>query len=57
VVDDDLLSTIAVRGTPAEVAAQVADRYGGLATRVAVYLPYDAPDGLLTELLAELRAA
>lgn len=57
VVDDDLLGTIAVRGTPGEVAAQVADRYGHLARRVAVYLPYDAPDGLLTELLAELRAA
>lgn len=55
-VDDDLLATIAVRGTPAEVAAQVGDRYGEHARRVAVYLPYLAADELLGEVVDALHA-
>ena len=56
-VDDELLATIAVRGTPAEVAAQLADRYHGVADRVAVYLPYGAADDLLADLAAAVREA
>ncbi len=55
-IDDELLRTIAVRGTPAEVAQQVADRYGAHATRVAVYMPYDTADDLLGELLDALHS-
>ena len=55
-VDDELLATIAVRGTPSEVAAQVADRYSAHATRIAVYMPYETPDDLLGELLDELHS-
>jgi len=54
-VDDDLLAAIAVRGTPAEVAAQVAERYSAHAERVAVYLPYGASDDLLGELVDALH--
>jgi probable F420-dependent oxidoreductase len=56
-VDDTLLATIAVRGTPTDVAEQVARRYGDVADRIAVYLPYDAPDDLLAELLGALAAS
>ena len=55
-VDDELLSTIAVRGTPAEVAAQIGERYGAHAERVAVYMPYETPPELLGELLDALHA-
>lgn len=55
-IDADLLATIAVRGTPGEVADQIAERYGELADRIAVYLPYDAPDDLLGEFLGALAA-
>ena len=54
-VDDDLLAAIAVRGTPAEVAAQVAERYSAHAERVAVYLSYGASDDLLGELVDALH--
>ena len=55
-VDDDLLSRIAVRGSPAEVAAQVARRYGAHAQRLAIYLPYELADDLLEELFGALHA-
>jgi probable F420-dependent oxidoreductase len=54
-IDDDLLARIAVRGTPSEVAAAIGRRYGGHASRVAVYLPYAMSDDLLRELLAGTR--
>jgi probable F420-dependent oxidoreductase len=41
VVDDTMLRTLAVCGTPTEVAAQLTSRYAGLAERVGFYLPYE----------------
>lgn len=55
-IDDDLLAAIAVRGTPGEVAAQIGERYGEHAQRVAVYMPYETPEGLLGELLDALHS-
>ena len=55
-VDDVLLDTVTVRGTPEQVADRIARRYAGRADRVAVYLPYAAPDDLLGELVDELHA-
>jgi probable F420-dependent oxidoreductase len=54
-VDDDLLATIAVRGTPTEVAEQIGRRYAGHASRVCVYLPYGPPPDLWSELVAALH--
>lgn len=54
-VDDELLARVAVRGTPAEVAAQIHRRYGEHAETVAVYLPYDPADDLLAELVEALH--
>jgi probable F420-dependent oxidoreductase len=56
-VPDDMLATIAVRGTPSEVAGQIARRYGSHAQRVCVYLPYDASDELWAELVDELHGS
>lgn len=56
-IEEPLLSRIAVRGTPAEVAAQIVRRYGSLTDRVALYLPYTASGELLAELVDELRRA
>jgi len=55
-VDDELLGTLTVRGTPAQVAARIGDRYRGHAGRVCVYLPYGMADGLLEELVDALHA-
>lgn len=56
-VDDTLLRTIAVCGTPAEVGAQIAERYAGVADRVGFYLPYGAPDDLVADLAVAVRGA
>jgi hypothetical protein len=55
-VDDNLLATLTVRGTPTEVASHIAERYRGHAERVCVYLPYGMADGLLPELVDALHA-
>src|SRR3954447_11061800 len=56
-VDDEVLGALAIRGTPAEVAAEMADRYGGFADRVAVYFPYSAPDDLITDVAGAVAGA
>lgn len=56
-IDGPVLERISVRGTPAEVAEQIARRYGEHTERVAVYLPYAVADGLLAELIDELHRA
>ena len=55
-VDDELLARIAVRGTPAQIAAEVARRYAHHARRLAIYLPYELGDDLLDELFDALHA-
>lgn len=56
-VSDEVLATIAVRGTPAEAAAELRRRFGGgRVDRVAVYAPYALPDDALAELVAAFRS-
>jgi alkanesulfonate monooxygenase SsuD/methylene tetrahydromethanopterin reductase-like flavin-dependent oxidoreductase (luciferase family) len=54
-IDDDILNTFAVVGTPAEVARKIAARYKGKVDRISpvVYQP-DVP--LLTELRQQISA-
>ena len=54
---DEVLATIAVRGTPAQVAAQVSGRYGQHCDRVCIYMPYAMSDDLLAELIDALHGA
>ncbi|MGW5106052.1 TIGR03617 family F420-dependent LLM class oxidoreductase [Nocardia sp. NPDC004123] len=42
-IDDSLISTIAVHGSPVECAAQLKDRFGDVADRVCVYFPGYSP--------------
>ncbi len=56
-VDDTVLATVAVVGTPAEAAAEIVERFGGLVDRVAFYTPYAAADDLLSDLVVALHAA
>jgi probable F420-dependent oxidoreductase len=54
-VDDALLGTIAVRGTPAACAAELRRRFGDVADRVCVYFPGTAvPPEQLAELVSGL---
>lgn len=57
-IDDDLVRTLAVFGSPAECAAQIVERYGRWADRVCVYFPgYDVTDDLIAEVAHEIHAA
>lgn len=51
IVDDEVLHTIAVLGTPNEVAAQLHQRYGDFAARIGLQIPYAASDDLLGEIV------
>jgi probable F420-dependent oxidoreductase len=54
-VDDTMLATLAVQGSPKECAREILDRYGDVATRLAFYQPYAADPTTTGELLDALR--
>ena len=55
VIDDEVLQTICVCGTPAEVAATLRRRYDGIADRIAFSVPYGVRRELLAEVLDRVR--
>lgn len=55
-IDDDILNTFAVVGTPAEVAAKIAGRFGDKVERVSPVI-YQPDVALLSELRSEINAA
>ena len=54
-IEEELIEAITLRGSPAEVARQVHERYDGLADRVALTLPYPHDDTLLAEVVDAIR--
>ena len=56
-IDETLLETIAVRGTPKEVGSAIADRCRGVADRVGFYFAYQVDPTCAGEILDALRAA
>jgi probable F420-dependent oxidoreductase len=57
-VTDEMVSTIAVFGTPAQCATQIVDRFGGHVSRICAYFPgYEPSDELLAEFVAAVKAA
>jgi probable F420-dependent oxidoreductase len=54
-VDDTMLATLAVTGSPKQCARAILDRYGDIATRLAFYQPYAADPETTGELLDALR--
>jgi alkanesulfonate monooxygenase SsuD/methylene tetrahydromethanopterin reductase-like flavin-dependent oxidoreductase (luciferase family) len=56
-VTDDMIRTIAVHGTPDQVAEEIVRRYGEYSNRVCAYFPfYDAGDDLVADFTAALKA-
>jgi len=55
-IDDDILRTFAVVGTPAEVAAQIASRYQGKVDRISPVI-YQPDVALLSQLRSEIARA
>jgi alkanesulfonate monooxygenase SsuD/methylene tetrahydromethanopterin reductase-like flavin-dependent oxidoreductase (luciferase family) len=55
-VTDEMVATLAVRGTPEECAGELRRRFGDTADRVCAYFPgYDAPLAQIRDLAAALR--
>jgi alkanesulfonate monooxygenase SsuD/methylene tetrahydromethanopterin reductase-like flavin-dependent oxidoreductase (luciferase family) len=54
-IDDELLGAFAVVGGPAEVAAGLRERWGGLADRITLYATYQADPAIWPELVDALR--
>jgi probable F420-dependent oxidoreductase len=57
IVDSEVLETICVCGTPAEVAATLRHRYAGVADRIAFSIPYSVRPELLAEILDRVRVS
>lgn len=56
-ITDNMVDTIAVHGTPDQVAAEIVARFGDC-DRICAYFPgYAAPDDLVADLVAAVRAA
>jgi probable F420-dependent oxidoreductase len=55
-ISDDMVDTLAVHGTPDQVAAEIVRRYG-TCDRICAYFPgYPAGDDLITDFVAAMRA-
>ncbi len=52
--DDEMVHTLSIQGTPAEAAAEIHNRFGGLADRVHLSL-HGAPQPLVAELFDNLK--
>jgi len=55
-IDDEILDAFAVVGQPAEVGPMLAERFGDVADRVSLYVPYD-PGTALEPVISYLLAA
>ncbi|MGI5329453.1 TIGR03617 family F420-dependent LLM class oxidoreductase [Actinomadura nitritigenes] len=56
-IDDTMMRTLAVAGTPAECAAEIRNRFGDVAERVCAYFPGSThPKERIAALASELRA-
>jgi probable F420-dependent oxidoreductase len=55
-VDDEMVRTFAVVGTPEEAVAEIKRRYGDVATRITLTLPPDRDEARWRGLFDELRA-
>jgi alkanesulfonate monooxygenase SsuD/methylene tetrahydromethanopterin reductase-like flavin-dependent oxidoreductase (luciferase family) len=54
-IDDEILHTFAIVGTPDEAVAEAVKRYGDIAARITIKLP-ERPDEDRARLFGELRA-
>ncbi|HHY50449.1 MAG TPA: TIGR03617 family F420-dependent LLM class oxidoreductase [Alphaproteobacteria bacterium] len=55
-ISDEMLAEFAAIGTPAEVAAQVRERFDGRVTRLSFYAAYPVEQDVWAQLLREARA-
>jgi len=56
-IDDEILNTFAVVGTPEQIAPELGRRYGDVIQRISFYAPYKSDPDRWKQVLADLRAA
>ncbi|HEX3707391.1 MAG TPA: TIGR03617 family F420-dependent LLM class oxidoreductase [Mycobacteriales bacterium] len=56
-IDDTMLRTLTIHGNPAECAAGIHDRFGEVASRIALTMSHAADDSLAADLLSCLRGS
>jgi len=56
-IDDDFLHAFAVSGEPDTIAGQLREKYGTVATRVAIYAPYALADEIWRGVIEDLKEA
>jgi len=56
-IDDEILNTFAVVGTPENIAPELSRRYGDVIQRISFYAPYASDPDRWSEVMAALRAA
>jgi probable F420-dependent oxidoreductase len=56
-IDDEILNTFAVVGTPEDIAPELSKRYGDIIQRISFYAPYQSDPGRWKKVMAALKAA
>jgi len=55
-IDDDILNTFAVVGSPEEIAPELGRRYGDVISRISFYAPYRAEPDRWTAVMNDIKA-
>ena len=56
-VNDEILNTFAVVGSPEEIAPELSKRYGDVIQRISFYAPYSSDPERWSKVMSDLRAA
>lgn len=56
-IDDEALDTFAIVGEPAEVGAQIAERFGALVDRFTLYTPYPLDDATRVSIVEGIKVS
>jgi probable F420-dependent oxidoreductase len=56
-INDEILNTFAVVGTPEDIAPELSRRYGDVIQRISFYAPYDSDPDRWAAVMAALKAA
>ncbi|MDQ3470491.1 MAG: LLM class flavin-dependent oxidoreductase, partial [Actinomycetota bacterium] len=55
-IDDEMLNTFAVVGSPEQIGAELHRRYGDVIQRISFYAPYQSDPGRWRQVLADIKS-
>jgi hypothetical protein len=56
-IDDEILNTFAVVGSPEQIAPELGSRYGDVISRISFYAPYKSDPDRWSLVLSDIKAA